>query len=352
MYTVRWTTKKHKAWRVAWEWYEEGIRRSTTVKEAHYGDLGISPKMTKAQAQKVTVVLNLDNRKTRIDKRREVIRLRMREIDAKEVRHLPSEYVRHFEEELGDLPDVDRRRQLWRKAKALIQEVDIPIRSWRRRRDAIYKYFQEHRHKPAYAKKVIAMLNRWLEFYNEQMRTDYRPIPPLRGHARGRVEDASGEDKTSDGLTEEDLAKAKTMAPRLYKWLYISLWFGLRPVEVDQLLRVNRKRWYFEGDIFHVYQTKTRKWKEIPILFSQQRKAIHYIREAKFKRPSPDTIKHHTGGYHHTNAGRHGFTYLMWRRKRSIIEVTSWMGHDDINLTFRIYSKLAKKARLVSGSQR
>jgi len=137
-------------------------------------------------------------------------------------------------------------------------------------------------------------------------------------------------------------SKRLEMEPKYYEWLFLSVWFGLRPREVDNLLMDDSSLWYFTEDseegILSVFQQKLferglpaeRCWKHIPIEFKEQKVALIYIREKKFSKPTgsggrfmPKTFGY---GFKHY-AGRINFSGMLKALGYSLEERRDRMGH-------------------------
>ena len=86
-----------------------------------------------------------------------------------------------------------------------------------------------------------------------------------------------------------------------YNWLLVSIWFGLRPIEIDNLKSPQGKLWDLVEEsgymVLKVYQSKLsnldrdKRWKYVPCLFPEQENLIELIQEGNFKRPLSKTIK-------------------------------------------------------------
>ena len=96
---------------------------------------------------------------------------------------------------------------------------------------------------------------------------------------------------TSAPISWRDLERAKSdIDQKAWNWLFLSLWFGLRPSEIENL------KWKieeFQGKkVLAVFQHKLvrlpaeQRWKFIPILFPEQEKGIGMIQQKDFKSPS------------------------------------------------------------------
>jgi integrase len=133
-----------------------------------------------------------------------------------------------------------------------------------------------------------------------------------------------------------------------YNWLLISIWFGLRPTEIDSLRKI--ASWRIEKDkdlgidVLWIYQSKLtsiereKRWKPLPIIFPEQKLAVEIIKSGSFKRPLAKTLKKIFLNKRITcYAGRKGFIDLMLARNQRLEDISSWLGHQDIAITWRKY---------------
>ena len=151
----------------------------------------------------------------------------------------------------------------------------------------------------------------------------------------------------SDPITPKQLQKARThLKIEHYNWLYLSVWLGLRPQEVDQLKdeRLVRLQSSVDGKpILWVYQTKLvsvpprYRWKLIPIVFEEQEMALEIIKSGNFHRPWVKTIRKHFSKHTTLYGGRKGFTDLMLAHHQDFIHISQWMGHSSIERTWKNY---------------
>lgn len=182
------------------------------------------------------------------------------------------------------------------------------------------------------------------------------PVPSCadpQGYERQRLLDANyskqkGVARASKQITPETLDKvAKAgLNNRNLNWLYLSVWFGLRPKEIDQLHE--KETWRLEElptgrEILWVFQTKIvalppqDRWKPIPILFEEQRFALRIIQEGTFRRPISKTMKRYFERGVTTYGGRKGFTDLMLSKGHSLENISVWMGHSSLQRTWYSY---------------
>lgn len=350
--------KRTNGWSLLKTYYEEGICRSYIIPSEDYIPHSFNVTMTIEEAKERAKQLNLEGRKDKTLKRREKTLIRLKKEQESELNNIPQELCKAFLRELDSMPDPKRFHSLWRAARKLIKEIDIPAHEWKRRAQTIYTYFERKHLSQAYAKKIIRVMNMWGEFYSAKTNTPYSPFKSPTGFAAGRIWRAYKEFipkmKASDGLTPEILSQVcQSISSEHYNWLFISLWFGLRPGELENI-RNGEEFAYFSQDIqkeveiLNVRQTKLSnlaeedQWKSIPIIYPEQRIAASIIYEGNYNRPHPDTIKNHTKGHHHLYAGRKGFGPLMWEKGHDVVEVSSWLGHKSIDRTYRDYMKWTK----------
>lgn len=342
-------------WCLQYETYPEGKRTARTIPKSDYPKLGLKVDVTIEQAKSIVTSLNKRERKERWDLKRLKIEDRLKDEARREMGNVPPELVEEFEKELNDFPNHRAVLSNWRAARRLIIGLNIPAEEWKRRVQAIYNYFQDKHLSDAYAKKIIIVMNLWGDFLASRTKIVYIPIKAPSGHARGRIRRAyeltRRRDKASDGLTMELLGLIKSDINRLHwNYLFVSLWFGLRPQEMANLKKSDLTFFSKEAgvDLLNVKQTKLSnlpdedQWKAIPILYPEQRVAAEIIKKGELKRPLPKTIRFHTQGNHHLYAGRKGFSYLMWDKGHDIVAVSSWLGHKSIDRTYRDYMKWKK----------
>jgi integrase len=151
----------------------------------------------------------------------------------------------------------------------------------------------------------------------------------------------------SQPLTSVLLDKAKDkIQSKQFNWLFLSIWFGLRPQEIDNLK--NKDFWRVESasskkKVLWVFQTKIislppeDRWKPIPIIYHQQKFALKIIESGNFERPVVKTVRKHISQNIGLYGGRKGFVDLMLEKGHSLESISQWMGHSTIGRTWRSY---------------
>lgn len=136
------------------------------------------------------------------------------------------------------------------------------------------------------------------------------------------------------------------MIPEQFNWLFISVWLGLRPLEIDNLK--DSKMWEVEElptgtQVLWVFQTKLvalppiDRWKPIPLIYDEQKFALKMIESKSFERPLMKTVRRYFGRGISLYGGRKGFTDLMLEKGNSLESISQWMGHSTISRTWRTY---------------
>jgi integrase len=268
---------------------------------------------------------------------------------------LPEPFISEFEERFvtgrGDRGSTKSLYCHWRSAQKLIRTLQIDPSSWFDSVYKIYDYFYEKCYSLSYIRKVIRYLNLWGFFISRKLGRAFLPVPNPRGYERNRILDAYHSSRRSkrvesDPITPAALIQNKRQLKVLnYNWLKISVWLGLRPMEVDQLADPTKYRLAKCGktEVLWIYQTKLvsippeKRWKPIPLIFPEQRAVLDIIKTQAFKRPLVKTVKHHFGNQTTLYGGRKGFTDLMLARGQRLEDISQWMGHSSIERTWRNY---------------
>lgn len=232
----------------------------------------------------------------------------------------------------------------------ILLTVQLDPIDWYDRMFRFYDYFYQRRFSISDISRLLRVTNLWGYFLSRKLGQTYLKIPMPSGKERERILQAYFQKKgrhvcESDPITPEQLEKIKPEINELnYNWLYLSVWLGLRPSEIDQLkdpLLYQIKKTGENTAVLWVYQTKLisvdprNRWKLIPIIFPGQSDAMRIIEQTKFKRPLNKTIRHYFGEHTTLYGGRKGFSDLMLRHQQPLENISQWMGHSTIDRTWR-----------------
>lgn len=345
-------------------------RHVKAVPREAYSALGFSHEMTFEEAKERATILNTQSQ---LESQKIAATARRVERDKLvDMAYLPKKMVSLFLDELEldyeDNPDrLETIMKHWNQAQILISAVELDPRDFFKDKKLIYAYYRKKAWSPDYCKRITGILNRWGSFCSNKTDSYFKPIPKMSGTLIEKIQDIR--DEKGDVRTEakpliwSDLknkrAKFKLDGLMLdWNWLFIGLWFGLRPEEIDSL-KNKKNLWKVENDperkvdVLWVYQTKLtnipkeKRWKPIPILFPEQKEALEIIKSGEFERPLNKTIQtsERLGPKIESYSPRKGFTDLMLDKGYSIEDISIFLGHENIATTWKHY-KNKKKFKL------
>jgi hypothetical protein len=336
-------------------------RKEWNIVRDRWHSLGFSKFMTlaeaKARAKQLNALAHLKSQEERIKKIADEQFKTQRRYDAV----LPIEFVEEFELRFVKRRDSQtengtRKRSRaytsWRSAQTMIAAIGVEPSEWFYHTNDIYDYFYNRKASVKYLNSICRMANLWGFFICKKLGRPFMPIPQPRGYERSRLLDANYEEKTgvhraSKALTPAQLQKVSgKINAKNFNWIFLTVWFGLRPKEVDNIQ--DRQYWRVEElpngrKILWVFQTKLvalppqDRWKPIPILFDEQHVALFILEGGVFKRPLIRTMRPHFDDGVNLYAGRKGFSDLMISKGQILENISVWMGHTSIQRTWRSY---------------
>jgi hypothetical protein len=346
-------TKNGPGWKVQFEDRTEGKRRTKDIRKDTWGPLGFRSDMTYAEACQIRDSLNAQEALKTRQRARNRIEARIAEEAEVECALLPQIHTDEFRRRylLSGQEQNPKTESYWRAAKKMIRKLQIDPEEWFELKHLFYAYFAKNKISPSYMTKVLRIANLWGHFYCRKHKKAFLQIPSPRGAEAQRIADSffdaseGGED--SGPLTPEllEVAQSKLTNPAHYNWLYLSVWFGLRPEEVDHVKNETRTRIVQNGKTteLHVYQSKlasvarSKRWKIIPCKEKEQLAGLEIIRTAPIKRPLNKTLRLWVDKDVTCYGGRKNFTDLMLDRGHKFEDISMWMGHATIERTWRNY---------------
>lgn len=360
-YVVRKLAAKKRPWKVQWVVYKGDAQVTRDLPETEFQRLGFHAEMTLEQAKARRDQLNAQAHLQATEEKRVAIGRRLEREEKTLDAYLDRSDVAEFEQTIlfarleSDSPrnraKVDSH---WRMARRIICELKLEPQDWEFHRKRFYDAFAKRKLSPSYTQKIIAILNLWGRYHSRKYRKFFELLPFPRGHEKERIADRyydkNEHGNVSEPITPEMLANVEgRISPEWYHWFYLSVWFGLRPFEVDQLAKPPDPRTWTIGaaggaPFLAVYQTKLsavpreKRTKIIPCIVKEQTEGLRIIREETFTRPSHNRHIHPYFGEHVTlYGGRKGFAQLMRGLGQSIEDYTSWLGHQTMERTFKDY---------------
>lgn len=359
-----------RPWKVQFVFWEGGKRKERDIPQHEWAQYGFHPALTFDEAKARASSLNSQEALKSREAKRVAIRERLAEEDLVMNAYLTPEDVREFERDVIDArywnSDARQRNKVdshWRIAKKAICELKLEPRDYAFKCHAFYAYFAKQGYSVAYIQKLLTFINLWGQFQARKANTFFAPVKLPKGHDRQRIQDRYEEDREGSNesapLTPQMLeAKRSELSTEHANWLSLSVFFGLRPQEVDNL--TNPKLTKVEVDengtqVLAVNQTKlsgipfSERWKRIPCIYPEQVELLKVIQGGAFKRPLTKTIQRIFGEAVNAYGGRKNFEDMMYGRGRDFTEVSAWLGHRNINRTWTNYRQ-RDKARYRKGA--
>jgi integrase len=347
-------------WYVWYQFWNDGLRVQQKVEVAAYATLGFRQSMTLEEAKKRCQQLN---------KERAIIKDTVRtaatkvvELESLDATLFPKDQIKMFQalltdENFGSEQHLKKLFSHFEFVQNMCVELKIVPTVYKENAKRIYKYFIKKKISNNYSNRIINLLNRWGKFVCKHNGQFFEAVLQPRGREKSAIADAQqtkrgvntdlGVREESEPLTPEILEAAKEkLKVENYNWLLISVWFGLRPEEIDGLK--SAKNYSIAKDsngtpIFTVYQPKLQsvakeeRWKHIPLILPQQALALEIVKSGVFKRPLTKTIRKYCGKGIGTYGGRKNFVDLMLSFEQDILHISAWMGHKDISTTLMHY---------------
>jgi hypothetical protein len=233
-------------WSVYYQSWESGKRYQKRVERLAYQELGFRSNMDFAEAKLRCIQLNAERKlnKDKIRKTAErVVSVKiLNETIFPEIQ--VSEFLNKLEEEnFGSAYNFKKTIFYFNFVQKMIVELKLVTPSdYKDNVKMIYRYLLKQKVSISYSKKILSMLNRWGKFQARLRGSFFEPVSIPRGREKSAIEEAhltkKGAKSASDSLTPEllEFIKPKISIER-YNWLYLSVWLGLRPEEIDTQIR-------------------------------------------------------------------------------------------------------------------
>lgn len=337
------------------------MRKQERVDDKAFRDLGFKTTMSVSDAKTHCSQLNKDRSLTRSKIR--VAAKRVTEIQTLNEILFPQNRIDEFQmlletENFGSTAHLHKQFSHFQFIQKMCNALRIQPQEYSQNAKRIYKYFISKKISASYSERLVKVLNRWGFFSSKQSDTFYQPVEVPKGREKSAIADAQLTKKGTETalgvrteslpLTLELLGKSKLkLSADQYNWLFLSVWLGLRPSEVDGL--VNEKCFAVEFDlkqgikVLRVYQPKlksiasSKRWKRIPIIFPEQEMCLEIIKDQKFKKPLNKTVRKYVAKGVTLYGGRKAFVDLMLARGQALESVSLWLGHRDLATTWKYY---------------
>lgn len=350
-FVVSKTKYKKRNWRIKYQDRTGGKLKESCIAESRYRELGILPDMDIEDVrERLRSINSLDAIKRRLATRQK-IDAKQKEEDEVESAFLSKTDRVEFERDVLMRKRQDRKvLSHWAAARRVIKSLGVEVQDWEFQKHKFYDHFTEKQWSLSYIQKVLPILNKWGVFLARKYRLPFLPIPYPEGRDRQRIADAYY-DKSPKGRTPRPLTpkmleeKRSKFSVEQQNWMYVSIWFGLRPDEVDHLAAGRHFRVEEQNGtrVLAIYQTKLAsisredRWKFIPIAHPEQEIALELALSRKLRRPLARIMSREFGDNVNTRSGRKNFFNMMLDLGHKFEEVSSWLGHQNVQRSWSNY---------------
>ena len=298
----------------------------------------------------------------RHDLRKEINAAKRFETTSKVVRFFPEAMAKSFWDEfIGDNRGSDAHKQKLHTQFMTIQRLIIGLQlypeGYKAKERRFVTTFIENRYSLNYSKNLVKMINLWGDWYCKQFTKRYEPIRIGSAFDKAAISRAQakkvGKDSfrgvriESDPLTWANLLQHKgKLSEGEFNYMALSVWFGLRPHEIDCL--IDLASWRVEEvkglQVLWVYQSKLitvdekKKWKCIPCIMPEQTELIPLIEAGLISKPSYKKVRVTFGGKISLYGGRKNFISMMRDLGQDYIDISAWLGHQSTETTYKHYT--------------
>ena len=341
-------------------------RTRVTIKSINYPTYGINDLMNFAQARAAAKEYNLKENKQKSRDAKNLIQFQNMKLnnDFSLPANLVSAFCEELHAEYKNNPDRLRTlEQHWKTSKVMILKINLCYNDFYNKRFSIFEYYESKYWSADYIKRITKITNRWGFFCARRNGAFFEPIPKIGIRIQQIVKNRETKSDIRRAATPLLWSELKILRSTFeneeltkhWNWMYIGLFFGLRPSEIDSLIDTTRYRIEYNTEnkvqVLLVYQNKLKnlaeykRWKIIPIVEVEQIEALMFIKACEFKRPLNKTLKRlfKTTGID-SYSPRKGFTDLFLSRDYQLEDISTFLGHTSIETTWRHYkNKLAFK---------
>ncbi len=264
-----------KKWFLYFQEYINGEKVQQPVPTLTYSEFGFKDSFTHSEAKARAKQLNGINKIEKIKIKNAANNLvRLQSLD---LILFPENEVDEFQQKLED-ENVGSKEHLsklyshFKFIQRMLKDTKLlEPQNYKSEQKKLYLYLAKKKVSLNYSKRLISLLNRWGRFQARLKGHFFEDVQPPRSQYAANISDSQktktgtnseyGVRTESSPLTPQILKKIKKdISTEQYNWLYLSLWLGLRPSEVDSLH--NKKNYKLEYnrlskiDVIQIYQSK------------------------------------------------------------------------------------------------
>lgn len=347
--------------------FQKGKRVENQLEDPAFSDLGFSTSMSLLQVRHHVKRLNArDKLKRDQDRKKSLSSENLNLLCKTEQTIIPENdnvlFIKHLQEDwFGETYNLRKQIFVWNKCQKMLTSLLLFPEDYYSERRRIYKYLENNKISLSYAKKILLVLNKYGEWRSRHYKSFFKRVPIPKGKVRESLLEKSNTDGSgAKPFTESILNKMRGKLPDgQLEYLEACFYLGLRPSELDLVLKDKSKfnERVIEGvTIICVYQKKLSgvsqadRWKYIPLIIPKQVECFSNIKNGKLKKPLVKTIKKIIGKGYGLYSGRKGFVDLMLGLDQRIEDVSMWLGHKSLEITWKVYKDKQKVSwKKVSG---
>ena len=256
--------KRKSGYAVYHQSFHKGKKTDTMVERLAYPELGFRPDWTFEQARERCSILNKEKTLTQAKAREAASRVL--ELQSSNEILFPQERVSEFQKRLeneneGSELHLKKLGSHFLKIQKICTDLKLLPHQYKDNEKLVYKWFAKNKVSLDYAQKLIGLMNRWGYFFSKADGRFFETIAPIKGISRENIREAhegkTGVRTESESITPELLSKYKSkLSDENYKFLFVLIWFGLRPKELVDLSKLEIKTNDDQMKFLVVYQSK------------------------------------------------------------------------------------------------
>ncbi len=352
------TREENDGFKLYLEYRVDGEKVTKYIPRKLWLNYGFQAGISVEKAKELASQLN----KERHDLRKEINSAKRFEELTRDERFFPQEMAQVFwNEYIGDNRGSDDHKKKLHSQFLTIQNIVKELKVYPDKYKSVERkfitLFIKNQYSVNYSKVLIKMVNLWGDWYSKQFQKRYDPIRLTSNFDKAAIAKSQSK-KTGTDSTRGVRMESKPLTPELLKknkdkfteeennWMYISIWLGLRPAEIDSLK--DPATWQLEEvesvPVLCVYQSKLitlpeeKRWKKIPCFTEQQKAVLSIIESGNFKKPIYQKMRQIYKGVITHYGGRKGFISLMRDLGQDYVDISAWLGHQSTETTYRHYT--------------
>lgn len=354
--------KKGPGWKLQLITYpKENERKTQDIPRDEWRTHGFTPDLTFEEAQQTARSINAENERKRVAERKAAtLRLMKKESETINA-NFPTGLLRDFERIVlrarkalteKEKEAQSKRESHWKAAKKVIVAVNLDYPDWAEQKVVFFDHFAHEKISYSYVQKITRLMNEWGAFCAKRQGKYFADLPLPTGREKERICDRyfekAGQGKESSPLTWQMLkAVDGKMIKAQWNWLYMTVWFGLRPGEANNLKDSRFTEVLFDDvlkvPVLKVYQPKLvslrreDRFKFIPCNYPEQIAGLELLEKEDIDVPLVKTVQGYFGDTVNLYGGRKGFEKMLLDKGEQFENISAMLGHQTVDRTWQNY---------------